>query len=216
MKNLMISTALIAAVAGPAFAATEARSLTDLNRRAGPGVMNEISGVIASGDTVSVEGCIDAVDWCKVAYMGTTGWAYGPYLTTTDGADEITLAPDVRRTKVVTVISHDNKGVAPIAGASVGALAAAGFAAGPVGIVAAAIVGAVVADASKPDPVVVAYVRANPVEPVYLDGEVVVGSGIPDTVTLYKVPDSDYSYLWVNGVPVIVEPGDRKVVTILR
>jgi hypothetical protein len=114
------------------------------------------------------------------------------------------------------VISHDNKGVAPIAGASVGALAAAGFAAGPVGIVAAAIVGAVVADASKPDPVVVAYVRANPVEPVYLDGEVVVGSGIPDTVTLYKVPDSDYSYLWVNGVPVIVEPGDRKVVTILR
>ena len=187
MKHLLISTAIIAATAVPVLAATDAKSLTDLNLRAGPGVQHEITGVIASGDAVSVEGCISSVDWCKVAYNGQTGWAYGPYLSATSGSEEITLAPAPARQTVVAEVKDDS-GVAAIGGASVGALIAAAAAAGPVGIAAAGIAGAALADATT-GPEIQTYVKSNPVDPVYLDGEVVVGAGIPDTVKLYPVPD---------------------------
>jgi hypothetical protein len=54
------------------------------------------------------------------------------------------------------------------------------------------------------------------VEQVYLDGEIVVGAGIPETVMLAPVPDSEYSYAYVNGVPVLVETQNRTVTYIVR
>ena len=56
----------------------------------------------------------------------------------------------------------------------------------------------------------------NPVEPIYLDGEVVVGAGIPESVTLSEVPDSEYYYAYINGVPVLVEREQRRVVHVVR
>jgi hypothetical protein len=62
----------------------------------------------------------------------------------------------------------------------------------------------------------ITHVRENPVEPIYLDGEVVVGAGLPDTVVLTPVPESEFTYAYVNQVPVIVEPGERRIVYITR
>ena len=62
----------------------------------------------------------------------------------------------------------------------------------------------------------VAYVRSNPVDPVYLDGEVVVGAAIPEAVAVYEVPQSEYRYVNVNGQYVLVEPEGRRVVYIAR
>lgn len=60
------------------------------------------------------------------------------------------------------------------------------------------------------------YVVAHPADPVYLDGEVVVGAGLPDTVRLSPVPDYQYQYAYVNRVPVLVEPRSRRIVYIYR
>lgn len=60
------------------------------------------------------------------------------------------------------------------------------------------------------------YVTTHEVEPVYLDGEVVVGAGLPETVELREVPDYDYRYVYVNGQPVLVDPSSRRVVYIVR
>ena len=60
------------------------------------------------------------------------------------------------------------------------------------------------------------YVRTNPVDQIYLDGEVVVGAGIPETVQLSEVPESEYYYAYVNGLPVLVEKEQRRVVYIVR
>ena len=50
-----------------------------------------------------------------------------------------------------------------------------------------------------------------------LDGEVVVGAGVPDSVTLYEIPDQkDYRYVTINGQPVLVNPTDRKIVYVYR
>ena len=49
-----------------------------------------------------------------------------------------------------------------------------------------------------------------------LDGEV-VGVGIPDTVTLYDIPDHpDYKYVVMNNQPVLENPADRKIVHFYR
>ncbi|WP_327787154.1 DUF1236 domain-containing protein [Rhabdonatronobacter sediminivivens] len=58
--------------------------------------------------------------------------------------------------------------------------------------------------------------RENPVDPIFLDGEVVVGAGIPETVALAEVPESEYYYSYVNGVRVLVERDQRRIVYIVR
>jgi hypothetical protein len=88
--------------------------------------------------------------------------------------------------------------------------------AGPVGAVVGGILGAATGSALAPDPTVISYVTAKPLDEVYLDGEVVVGAEIPDTVTLVQVPDSEYSYAYINGARVLVAPGKRLVVYIVR
>ena len=60
------------------------------------------------------------------------------------------------------------------------------------------------------------YVTSNQIEPVYLDGEVVVGAGLPETVELREIPDYEYRYVYVNGQPVLVEPDTRRIVYVVR
>lgn len=60
------------------------------------------------------------------------------------------------------------------------------------------------------------YVINHPVAPVYLNGEVVEGVGLPESVKLTPVPDTDYGYAYVNSLPVFVEPSTRQVEYIYR
>lgn len=60
------------------------------------------------------------------------------------------------------------------------------------------------------------YVVHHPLNPVYLNGEVVVGAGLPPTVALQPVPDYDYDYAYVNRQPVLVEPRTRRIVYVYR
>lgn len=209
MVGLLLATAAIAE--------TQAAAWTDLNLRAGPGPIYKIRGVIPANETVEVEGCLEGAVWCKVVYDGTEGWAAGNYLTST--VDSAPMALTVAGPKVVlkTVTYTANPDDAAVAGGATGAIAGA-MVAGPVGAVVGGVIGATVgvAAVTDPDPKVIAYVQSNPVQPIYLDGEVVVGAGIPEPVTLYPVPDTTYSYIYVNGLPVLVETPTRQVVYIVR
>ena len=60
------------------------------------------------------------------------------------------------------------------------------------------------------------YIVQNPAQQVYLNGEVVEGVGLPEDVVLTPVPNYEYSYAYVNGVPVLVEPTSRRVTYIYR
>jgi hypothetical protein len=74
------------------------------------------------------------------------------------------------------------------------------------------VVGATVA----PPPAVGSYVTTNPGEPVSLQGEVVVGAGLPQSVALNPVPDYRYQYVYVNDMPVLVDPATRRIVYVFR
>lgn len=60
---------------------TTATAFTDLNLRAGPAVSYEIIGVIPASQAVTVDGCLEAANWCRVSFGEMNGWASGDYLT---------------------------------------------------------------------------------------------------------------------------------------
>ena len=213
---VLVSAALSAVLLGSAASAqTEATASTDLNIRSGPGPWYEVVGVIPGDGSVSVDGCLEEANWCQVTHEGTSGWAYGDYLSVSVGEQPMTLtAPEPRQT-VATVTYEDTTGRSAAVGAGFGTVAGA-IVGGPVGAAVGAAVGAGAAAAADPGPQVTTFVTSNPVEPVYLEGEVVVGAGLPPEVQVYEVPESDFVYANVNGVPVIVEPNERTIVTIVR
>ncbi len=220
---LLTATALAtSAFAVPAVAQTVSATATaDLNIRSGPGPQYASIGFIASGDSTIVEGCLDGSKWCRVSYDGVSGWSYSDYLTADLSGEVVVLTeryPDVG-VATVTYEGSDAAAGGAVAGATTGAVVGA-LVGGPVG---AAIGGAVGATSGAtagavidPPEVARTYVTANPVDTIYLDGEVVIGAGVPDTVTLQAIPDYDYQYVYINGQPVLVDPGTRRIVYVLR
>lgn len=213
-KTILGMSVVAGLIAGAATAETEATAWTDLNMRDGPGPMHTIVDVIPAHDSVMVQGCLTDASWCRVTHGGMSGWAAGNYLATTVENAPVALAAGDKRV-VLKTVTYDNERAATAGGLATGAIAGA-LVAGPVGAVVGAIVGGAVGSSVELDPTVVTYVKSNPVDPIYLDGEVVVGAGIPDTVLLAPVPDSNYEYAYINGVLVLVETKDRKVVHIVR
>lgn len=195
-------------LAGAASAQVAATATTDLNMRAGPGPNYEVVDVIDGNDAVTVVGCLPGSAWCRVQYQGQEAWAYGDYLTA-----QVENAPVIvtQRREIVPEAQWDPvTATGAVAGEVVGSIVG-----GTVGAVAGAIGGAI-EGFTPPPPPVRAYVVENRVEPVYLEGEVVAGAGLPPAVRLQPIPDYEYQYAYVNGVPVLVEPDTRRVVYIVR
>ena len=111
----------------------------------------------------------------------------------------------------------ENETQGATAGATLGALTAYAVG-GPIGgIIAGGIIGGAAGSAAaEPEENTITYVRENPVETVYLDGEVVVGAGIPTTVTTFEVPESDYRYVNINGATVLVDNETNLIVDVVR
>ncbi|MGR3795162.1 SH3 domain-containing protein [Vannielia sp. SX4] len=211
-KTLTLSAAALCVAATPILAAP-ATATTDLNLRAGPGPEFEVIGVIAGMDQAEVEGCIEEGAWCQVTYNGQTGWAHRGYLS-----GSATEATKVTTTRTVTYMKEGgNEGAGAAAGAVTGGALAGALIGGPAAIAAGVVLGANAGSEAVPEPETrtVTYVTENPVAPVYLDGEVVLGAGIPEDVEIYSIPESEYSYLNVNGQDVLVRD-DRTIVYIYR
>lgn len=206
-RTSLLATGIVGLLGAGAAMAVESRATTDLNMRAGPGPNYAVTGVIPAQAAVEVNGCIAAVNWCQVSHGGQTGWSYGAYLTTKIGDDLVVITDDRDLSGVGTIV-YDAQ-AAP-AGVILGSPDAIGGELIPV------VPGSTVTTVIDPGDNVRRYVIGNPVEPLYLEGEVVPGARIPDAIDLRQVPDSTYSYAYVNGVPVIVEPSDRRIVYIVR
>ncbi|MGY3439530.1 MULTISPECIES: DUF1236 domain-containing protein [unclassified Marinovum] len=214
-KAILTATTAIFA-AGSAAAATQATAVTDLNLRAGPGPQHAIIGVIAGQDQADVQGCLEETNWCQVSYDGQEGWAYGEYLTSTfEDVQASVIAPEAE-VVVGTVTYDDSKDAEAFASAGVVGAVAGALVAGPVGAAVGGLLAGSAGAAAQPDERVVTYVRSNTLDTVYLEGEVVTGAVLPDTVTLAEIPDSELRYVYVNGQPVLVDPSERSIVYIVR
>lgn len=187
----------------PASAATLATATTSLNIRTGPGPEYPVIGAIPDRGQATVTGCIQGSLWCQVTYNGKQGWAYSQYMMGTAGGQMVA----VTQSRDVPVIVYDapptTVGTAVVAPTISGDFVAPVANAAPMQI-------------APPPATVQSYVVQHPVQPVYLNGEVVEGAGLPQDVVLTPVPNYEYNYAYVNGVPVLVEPTTRRVTYIYR
>ena len=191
--------AVTAALSVPASAAIVASATTPLNIRSGPGPQYGVIGAIPDRGQATIIGCIQGSLWCQVSYNGKQGWAYSQYMTATLSGRSLAVA--------------EMRDLPPVQA--------------PAEVVGSAVAAPVITDTLvepaagqplviTPPPAVGSYVVSHPVAPVYLNGEVVTGSGLPDNVPLSGVPGYDYEYAYVNRVPVLVEPSTRQVVYVYR
>jgi uncharacterized protein YraI len=215
-KKLMAGIALAGGLSasGAALAATSATAVTDLNIRSGPGPEYPVVGLVGAGQQAIVTGCIQGSKWCTI---DNGGWVYSDYLTADVSGSAVVLTERPAAVEVPTVTYEPPKGGAVAGGAATGAVAGA-LIGGPVGAAVGAVAGgAVGATVIQPPPEEVrTYVTTHAVDPIYLDGEVVVGAGVPETVTLAEIPNYEYRYVYLNGQPVLVEPQSRRIVYVLR
>jgi uncharacterized protein YraI len=199
------------AVSGSAFAAFQATATADLNIRGGPGPHYPVIGVIGVNEQAQVEGCLEQENWCQVTHDGTQGWSSASYLAMDQGGQQMVVG-SVQGGAVPTVSYNEAAGAT--AGAAGGAIIGA-LVGGPVGAAVGGAIGAGVGAANPPQQVRT-YVQSNQPEPVYLEGEVVVGAGVPQEVTLRTIPDYDYHYAVVNGQTVLIDPQTRQIVYVYR
>lgn len=222
IKKIILGSAIALTAAAPAFAAVDATAAADLNLRSGPGSMYESLTVIPAGEAATIDGCVEGAEWCQVSYNGTSGWAYGPYLAVPVGEEVAAISTQPQSVTVETVTYTDtaetqaNQNAAAVAGASAGALIAYAVGGPITGMIAGGILGATGAVAAvEPSEETVTYIQSNPVETVWLDGEVVVGAGIPAEVVTYETPQSELRYLNVNGQTVAVDAETGLIVRII-
>ncbi|MBM3548264.1 MAG: DUF1236 domain-containing protein [Alphaproteobacteria bacterium] len=60
------------------------------------------------------------------------------------------------------------------------------------------------------------YITTNKIEPIFVEGEPVVGATLPSSVVVREVPQYQYRYAVVNGRTVLVEPGTNRIVYVYR
>ena len=207
------------AMSGAAMAQTAVTATTDLNIRSGPGPQYPVVGAISIDGQATLNGCLENSKWCQVEANGVSGWAYSDYLLAQHSGRQVVVT-EGRAEMAVPVTRYDGPPAAGVVGGVGGAVAGA-LVGGPVGAVVGGVAGAAALGTAQaalepPSPAVRAYIRDNRVDPVYLEGEVVVGAGIPETVTVREIPDYRYRYVYVNGQPVLVDPDSRRIVYVVR
>ncbi|MHA6645571.1 DUF1236 domain-containing protein [Mesorhizobium sp. A623] len=217
-----LAAGVLVAMSGAAFADTSVSAVTDLNVRAGPGPQYPVIGVLAAGQQATLNGCLENSKWCTIAEAEGQGWVYSDYVTADFGGSQVMLTERPADSGVAIVsppadIGGDDTGA--FAGGATGAIAGA-IVGGPVGAAVGGAAGTIAGGATgaviDPPDVVRHYVVTHQEAPIYLDGEVVTGATLPDTVVLREVPDYQYRYVNVNGLPVLVEPQSRQIVYVVR
>ncbi|MCA0050497.1 DUF1236 domain-containing protein [Mesorhizobium sp. B283B1A] len=200
MKSVLIPAVagMLTVMSGSALADTAVSAVTDLNVRAGPGPQYPVIGVLAAGQSATLNGCIENSKWCTIAEAGGQGWVYSDYVTADFGGSRVVLTQRPHGSSVAVVSPPEDIGDystdytgAIVAGEPVDAI-------------------------PRPPAEVRTYVDTHRLDPVYLDGEVVTGATLPDTVELREIPDYNYRYVYVNGQPTLVDPQTRRIMYVVR
>jgi uncharacterized protein YraI len=204
---------------GPAEAET-AVVRTAVNVRTGPGPEHRVVGVLGAGQRIEVVACTQSRRWCQVATGNGPGWIYTSYISWSGGAE----VPTMRNPGVVATtpggagVPADEDSVSSALPAPPPAEtqpAPAAVAALPTDDAPRAAAPAPAGSVTIPPETVRSYVASRPDQSVYLQGEVVVGAGLPAVVPLYDVPDYDYRYAFVNDERVLVD-ANRRIVYVFR
>lgn len=226
LRNSLFAAAATLALASPALA-LPGTTLTELPLRAGPGPAHPIIGNIDRNAVVEVEGCTETGQWCQVTAAGHRGWVWGANIAAQQAGQQVivtqqrqalqvpTVTYPEQRASTATTTTTSTGSTGAAAGGGTGVIAGA-LLGGPFGAVIGGLAGLTAGAVVDPPDQVRTYVTTNKVEPVYLEGEVVVGAVVPQNVRVYEVPNYPNRYAYINGRTVLVEPGTNKIVHVYR
>jgi uncharacterized protein YraI len=189
--------------ATPALAVTAYSPTGHLNVRSGPGFQYPVVDQIQANTPAQITGCVTDYSWCAVALAGgATGWASAPYLVTKAEGTPKNLQVAGAQLGIPT-ITPVNTGAAVVATPPVGEMVPVPPSVGVVQPIA-------------PPPNVVSYVTMQAIQPVIVNGEVMIGATLPAAAPVYPIPSSPYVFSYINGQRVLVEPTARKIVYVVR
>jgi uncharacterized protein YraI len=155
-----------ALAAGPALAVTASSPTGHLNVRSGPGFQYQVVSQIPANTPAQITGCVSDYSWCAVALPGgVTGWASAPYLVTSAAGTPKNLQV-VGAQLGIPVVTPANTGAPVVATPPVGAMVPVAPTVGVVQPVA-------------PPPTVLSYMMQQAIQPVLVNGEVMVGAVLP-------------------------------------
>lgn len=181
----------------------------DLALRAGPGPAHPIVASLERQSIVELDGCIDGGAWCRVTANGVTGWTYATYLGR-ESQGKIVAFKETTTTTQVPTVTYEQRASTVADKAPVIVEEAIVPADQTLGTLK---VGSITVD---PPPEVKTYVTTHKIEPILLEGEVVVGATLPRSVVVHEVPKYEYRYTTVNGRTVLVEPATNRIVYVYR
>ncbi|OJF96957.1 MULTISPECIES: DUF1236 domain-containing protein [Rhizobium/Agrobacterium group] len=195
---IALSGFALAATTSLAFAQMSVTTVTDLNIQSGPGTEYPTVGLATRGSAGVLDGCIEGSNWCRIDVNGMRGWVFAENLSVDQGGQPM-IVEQHRVDLGVPVVTYETTSSAvaapdPQPGDEL---------LGRVGEV-------------NPPELVRTYIDTNPVETVTIDGDIIVGGTVPETVTMVEVPDYQYRYARVNDRQVLVDPATRQIVYVYQ
>lgn len=183
----------------------------------GPGTTYTQLETVPSNADLALQGCLASNDWCEVSYGGQTGWVSAQNIQVMSDGQAYAVGQAPSKVRIET-LQYNKKRVRndAAAGAMAGAVTGAAVG-GPVGAAVGGLVGAATgALATGPDKTVTTYITQHPVPAAQITGTIREGVEVPSSVILTPVPQSNYSYFYDNGRPVVVNPQTRTVVRVIH
>lgn len=196
-RMLTLSGLILASTTSLAFAQMSVTTVTDLNIQAGPGAEYPTVGLATRGSAGMLDGCIEGSNWCRIDVNGMRGWVFAENLSVDQGGQPM-IVQQHRVDLGVPVVTYETTGTATGADPQPGDELL-----GRVGEV-------------NPPELVRTYIDTNPVETITIDGDIIVGGTVPETVTMVEVPDYQYRYARVNDRQVLIDPTTRQIVYVYQ
>jgi len=108
-KFLMSAAALCTLMVAPSIAEAAVRgySTANVNMRSGPSTGYPAVTVIPYGSSVTINGCMSAVNWCDVSFAGGRGWVSGNYVQASYQSNRVYVAPDYYSGLGIPLVTFD-------------------------------------------------------------------------------------------------------------
>lgn len=98
---------LMAAMSGPALAATRGATVTSVNLRAGPGTWYPVVTAMPPSAALTIYGCLDAASWCDVSWGGARGWVSSNYVSVYYQGQTVAISPALIPMIGLTVVAFN-------------------------------------------------------------------------------------------------------------
>ncbi|AYG66832.1 MULTISPECIES: DUF1236 domain-containing protein [unclassified Rhizobium] len=208
-RNLLLAGVILVGSAGLAQAEMSATTATDIEVRSGPGAEFPTVGVATRGSEATLDGCIEGSRWCRVDVNGMRGWVYAQYLSVEQNGASV-VVQDHRDDLGIPTITYEQSDHVKTGSVRTAQPGPTDQLLGPVDQGGGNVV------AITPPEEVRTYIDGNPIDTVQLNGDLVVGATVPQSVEVHRIPDYQYSYVELNNQPVLVDPGTRRIVYVYR